>query len=477
MMHNPLPILDSWFYWLQRNRMRWLPPLVAAGVVVLSIGLSVLNIRRSGFFGLSLALLALAMLLGAVAVLLLLRWRQLGLVLLIPAAMFVPLQIGTGSGSSLNVALLLVIMLLGLWLLELVTGQATLEPLSKEERPLIIFLVVSILAFIVGQLPWFPFATQRAPLPAQLGGLAIFVLSAGAFLLVGRRMRELPWLQWMTWPFILLGALFVVGRLLPAGGPYITRLFQQGTYDNSMFWTWLVAMTMGQATFNRRLRPAWRIGLGVIVAATLYVAYFLNGDWKSGWLPPLAALAVIVASRSWRTLVVLGLGGLLFVPALMSRVISTDTYSYSTRIDAWVLILQMISANPILGFGPANYYYYTPLFPIRGYYVVFNSHNQYLDILAQTGLLGLFFLFWFFAGIGKLGWSLRETHEGFARGYIYGVLGGLAGTLVAGTLVDWFLPFVYNIGMTGFRSSVLPWLFLGGLVSIARMAPSQPSMQ
>jgi hypothetical protein len=46
--------------------------------------------------------------------------------------------------------------------------------------------------------------------------------------------------------------------------------------------------------------------------------------------------------------------------------------------------------------------------------------------------------------------------------------------LIAGMLGDWFLPFVYNIGIAGFRSSILPWLFFGGLVTIDHLL-SQPA--
>jgi hypothetical protein len=38
--------------------------------------------------------------------------------------------------------------------------------------------------------------------------------------------------------------------------------------------------------------------------------------------------------------------------------------------------------------------------------------------------------------------------------------------LVAGMLGDWVIPFVYNVGLSGFRASVLGWIFLGGLVVI-----------
>ena len=62
---------------------------------------------------------------------------------------------------------------------------------------------------------------------------------------------------------------------------------------------------------------------------------------------------------------------------------------------------------------------------------------------------------------------LRPTaRTGFEQAYVNACLAGLAGSLVAGMLGDWFLPFVYNIGIAGFRASVLGWLFLGGLVAL-----------
>ena len=138
-------------------------------------------------------------------------------------------------------------------------------------------------------------------------------------------------------------------------------------------------------------------------------------------------------------------------------------------MDAWLIILEMLKANPITGFGPANYYWYTPLFAIRGYAVVFNSHNQYIDILAQTGVLGLACFAWFVLVLGRVGWRCATlAPAGFARAYVYGALGGLAGMLVAGALADWFLPFTYNIGLNGFRGGMLAWLFLGGLIFIER---------
>jgi O-antigen ligase len=79
-----------------------------------------------------------------------------------------------------------------------------------------------------------------------------------------------------------------------------------------------------------------------------------------------------------------------------------ESYSWMTRLEAWAVMLQVIERNPLLGFGPANYYHYTLLFPILGWWVRFNSHNNYLDILGQTGVLGLLAFFWFAYLAGRL---------------------------------------------------------------------------
>jgi O-antigen ligase len=132
--------------------------------------------------------------------------------------------------------------------------------------------------------------------------------------------------------------------------------------------------------------------------------------------------------------------------------------------------MEIIKVNPLLGLGPANYYFYTPLYPILGFSVQFNSHNNFVDIVAQIGLLGLACLMWFVVEMVILGWGLmKKVEEDFSRAYVIGVLAGLAGTLVAGMLGDWIFPFVYNIGVRGIHASVIGWIFMGGLVVIQQI--------
>jgi O-antigen ligase len=266
----------------------------------------------------------------------------------------------------------------------------------------------------------------------------------------------------------MIDPIYPLGRVI--GWEGIDRIYHYGFSAGSLFWTWLVALVFGQIVYNEHLHRFWRFGLLCLLLITLYNAFVQAYDWKSGWLPPLVAIGVILAARSGRLILLLSLAALVPAFFVAKDLIGTDLYSWGTRVDAWVIVLGITKVNPLFGLGFANYYWYTPLFPIRGFSVVFNSHSQYVDLIAEVGLLGLAAYLWFFAAAGRLGWKLRTTAPpGFARAYVYGALGGLAGTLVAGFLVDWVIPFVYNIGMTGFRASVLFWLFLGGLVSIEQI--------
>jgi hypothetical protein len=444
-------------YHLIENSKRWLRSLLVVGLLLFSAAIVFVASQRQ-------VTLVLLLVLGVGLVVICLRWPTLGLIFAAVAGMVIPYR---GPGGF-NITAILVALLLGLWLLDrlVLRRQVQLAP-SRTLWPLLIFVVTSVLSFGVGQLSWFTFAVH-APLDAQLGGLAVFVLSAGAFLLAANQMRDLKWLSRLTWAFLACSAVYVVARsVLPEWGLPTRGWFQP---LGSVFFVWLVALAFSQAAFNGNLHPGWRLALGSLVGVTLYVLFFLKFVDKSGWLPSIVCIIAILGFRARRL-------GLALVPLaalaalyLLPRLLGGEEYSASTRVDAWLILAQIIKVSPIWGLGFANYYWYTPLFPIRGYAVSFNSHNNYVDITAQTGLVGLICFLWFLCEVGRLGWRLLSiVPAGFAQAFVYGALGGLVGTVVVAALGDWVLPFVYNIGLDGFRTSMLAWLFLGGLVSLEQM--------
>ncbi|MCL4486535.1 MAG: O-antigen ligase family protein [Chloroflexi bacterium] len=450
---------------LEQHRQSLLRVLVALAVVVSSLASVYVGPRVP----LHDVILLVGVIVGVVALVALLRTPSLGLLALILAAQVVPFTIGTGTDSPINAGMLCLAGLLGLWAIDVFWRDgAQLRP-AWPLLPLGLLLATATLSFAVGIQPEMPFA-QVAPLRAQIGGLALFWLSAGAFLLVGTRIRDVRWLERMTWLFVALGAVYLAGRLVSPIGHYTTRIFQTGA-DGSLFFVWLVALSFSQAAFNRQLRPVFRVLLGVIVVAVLVLGFFLNRNWNSGWVPPLVAIFFVLwfaAPRLAAPISVVSVGiALLKFSSIHAYFSDSKGYDILTRTAAWETLINVIKINPIIGLGPANYYWYVLLYPILGYNVNFNSHSNYMDLIAETGIVGLFFFVWFAWEVGRLGFNVRNrVRPGFERAYVYGALGGLAGSLFAGFLGDWFIPFVYNIGFKGFRASVLGWLFLGGLLAL-----------
>jgi O-antigen ligase len=235
----------------------------------------------------------------------------------------------------------------------------------------------------------------------------------------------------------------------------------------------MTALAMGMALFDHKLPVPIRAGLFAVVGILIAFQVLKRPEWISGWLPPLIAIGALIWLRSWRIGLILTVILALFIlPSLSgfyNTLVNTETQQWSsfTRFATWSIVFQLIKINPVTGLGPANYPYFTALYSYLGYFVRFNSHNNYFDIALQYGLVGLGIFAWLAGAIFYTGWRLRQiTRDGFSSAYANGMLAGLTAILISGAFADWFLPFVYNIGIPGFQASIYIWLFCGGLGSL-----------
>lgn len=463
--HSPLQSARTW---LARNQLLWRRWLIITAVFFLTILITYIFPRN-------LQMLLILLPFGIAGILILLRWPPVGLFLLIYVSMMVPVVV-----PAVGITMAAILGLTGLWIFDMLARERRVVIVrSYTITPLVMLVAIAIISFFVGFLPWYPIT--GAPFRAQIGGLFIFVVVVCAYLLVAHHIKNIRWLKALVFFFIGIGALYIFGRLVPPARP-VLRIFDDGS-TGSIFWIWMVSLSLSQGLYNQELKR-WQRGLLLgITAAAFVVCFGLMLGWMSGWGPSLVAV-LIVLWVGWPRLALIvstvgGASALLLLPQILQRVIyvGDNAYSQVTRLAAWSIVGEIVKVNPILGLGPANYSWYTPLFPIMGvWYVRFNSHNNYVDLVAQVGLLGLLAFLWFAWEVGKLGWSLRSSlpKGGFARAYTYGALGGLIATLVTAMLGDWVIPYVYNIGVNGLRSGILSWLFLGGLVVLDQLYIVQP---
>jgi len=136
------------------------------------------------------------------------------------------------------------------------------------------------------------------------------------------------------------------------------------------------------------------------------------------------------------------------------------------RIGLWERNLNHIVKHPFFGMGPAGYAVYNMSYHPED---ARSTHNNYFDIVAQTGLIGLGVFIWMFIVFirtGNKAGQLLSGHRNFEEAFANATVGGSVSALVAMMLGDWVLPFAYNQGIGSFDNALYTWLFIGCMVSL-----------
>ena len=234
---------------------------------------------------------------GLVFSLIVLRSPGYGFVVLLLANFFLGRIPISGSGGF-TFSTVIVGLMLALWLFDMLARERRIEvEVNRLNFSLLSFAIVAILAFVSGQLPWFPI--ESADLDAQIGGLGVMLLAVAALLTAGHQIDDTVWLRRLFWLFTCFGAIYMIGFMIPGGSRILNDIYAGGG-RGSMFWNWLAAMTFAQLLVNRDLGFWKRATLAAVVLILFYLAIGLNRGWVSGWLPALTSVVAIVWLRMKR---------------------------------------------------------------------------------------------------------------------------------------------------------------------------------
>jgi hypothetical protein len=424
----------------------------------------------------------LIVLVAGVAGLVLLQQPSLGFFAIVVLSMVVPFEIGTGTEVRINLSTLLVPGLVLLWLLNMMRRQAVKFAPSRTNRPLLFFLLAGLLSLLIGAAYWDP-AVPRSDnlIIVQLAQWGIFAFSAGIFWLAGNEIQSEVVLKRLTFVYLGLAGGLAMWWVAADGNGLVYQVTTL-VLQRAPFWMLLSAMACGQLFFNEKLPAAWRWFLMVVMAAATFFCLFQNKERSSNWVGLAVSVGMLVWLRwpRWRRALAVAavVGGIALFPRIYEFAGGDTKWDESggSRLALIGRVVEVTLRNPITGLGPAAYRSYARMEPLlyQGAYWLdpqINSHNNYVDLFAHVGLLGLGLLTWFFVEMMRLGVKLRDHYTtGFAAGYVNGALAAGVGALAIMALADWILPHVYNIGFPGFQASVLVWLFWGGLVALEQGA-------
>ena len=147
----------------------------------------------------------------------------------------------------------------------------------------------------------------------------------------------------------------------------------------------------------------------------------------------------------------------------------TKGSSLKRRIAIWKFTGMMIKDHPILGSGIGTFKYnslnYQAKFFDQGenrrlypYGIADKVHNEYLQLGAEIGMLGLGIFLWLIISFFRYGLSiLKKLKDKYKQGIVIGLMGG-----IVAVLIDAIFGFPLHLPAT----LVLFWLFIGLIVSI-----------
>jgi hypothetical protein len=384
----------------------------------------------------------------------------------------------------LNATVLLIPILIVIWLLMQLNQHAIRLVPSRPNLPLILFLISGLLSLFMGNVLWDPTVPRSANFTiVQFAQWGLFLFSAAVFWIAGNLIKDEVWLRRLVACFLIVGGILAVVRVLPGGGGLILEYVTYAA-NRAPFWLLLTALATGQLLYNRDLSTRWKIYLLVLLGAVVVFAFGDQKERSSNWVSVLVVVGVLIWLRIPRVRLVTAMAIVLFaVSGMLAEVIyefaggdAKWEESGGSRLALGNAVIKTALRNPIMGIGPASYRPYGRMTPLQyegAYYYAINlsSHNNYIDLFAHVGIVGLGLFLWFMTELALLHARVRKHYpDGFTGGYVNGMLGAWFAIMTIMALADWFLPFVYNLGFEGFQSSILIWMFFGGIVALEQRA-------
>jgi len=449
-----------------------LQPLLTVAVIVGVLLYSMLVGALVAGDKLSLGLLLIVAPIGLLALSFSIRFPRL-LVLLFPlSALFMPkLEMPTGTASVLPLSLLIATGLCGLWFVAAVLRGTRLSP-SPLNRPLLIFSAVCVFSLGWGIIWRDPILLSMPKfIITQSGSLVSILMSMGAALMIGNYVTSDRQLKYIFGSFILAGTLMTITQFFKIGQTYLN--------DRGLWGLWTAAPLFALLIMQPRVAWYWRVALFALLALNLYQTMIVNSLWLSGWLPSIVAIVALFFLRSPKlffSLLPFGVLALAISYGFFQMVAQNNVDEGGLeRLIIWQQNWLIVKDHWLFGVGPAGYaIYYMSYFPQEAR----STHNNYLDIIAQFGVVGLGVWFWLSWVAAWEGWTLtRRFQPGFRRTLAATATAGWVAGLAAMLFGDWLLPFAYNQGIAGYKYTVYTWIFLGTLITLRRLMERDEAAQ
>lgn len=458
-MVEELGLWPTLFFKLESHRIFILRMAVAIGVLLFTVGVSLVFSLKDPLYGAILAALPFG-----VAFFFVVQSRlYLMPILILAAAAYIPFSLPTGTGSRLVISLVLSVGFLALWWFRKAVIEKNFElARTYANVPVFGFSVTVLVSFVWSIIFRDPLLfVPNSFIFVQSASAVIMVASPFMLLLVANLVQTEKQLKAMAWLMISVGVLGYIGNYLNGRLPVNTA---------GLASMWIVGLATSMALFDKTLSRFVRFLLIVLAALWMHWNFVVSLSWVSGWLPCFVAGGVILFFRSKKLLAV----GILLLAiyiftntSILEQWFGNETVtSGDTRLLAWQMNWRFTSQHLLFGMGPAGYaVYYMTYYPLDA----MATHNNYIDLISETGVVGSAFYLALFAVLVWRGWVVYQRVKGrrdFLEALAATGLGGTLGCIVIMAFGDWLLPFAYTQTIAGYSYTVYSWLFMGTILAL-----------
>lgn len=311
-----------------------------------------------------------------------------------------------------------------------VSGFATLAAIEPSDAVADIFWLTVAVAFLVATLQ---ICHERRQVTVVVGGLIAALAVAGAHGLLQRVTGDFT-----TISFISEGE--VINRVSGAFGHpnqfagFIALLAP------------LAIMVLISRSFRARLRLL--AGLALLLAMPALAFSYTRGAIAGLTLGLLLWLVLLRPRAALGAVILIVAAATLLVPtALEDRFLSDSSGDVTLRADIWGAALELYSERPVLGVGPNNFgagYRSLPATPVFGsqrrllhtdeLVVPPHAQNQFLNVLAEQGTLGIVAFLLFYASALRGAYGGSRARSAATRAVSLGVGAGLLAFAIQGQL-------------------------------------------
>jgi len=394
----------------------------------------------------------------------------------------VALSLGSGILSRLYVGNLLFVLVVLIWIFQVIlperkSGQVLLE--RSLLIPLLFLIVIGLLSIVYSRLfpdPNVPYQYPHSDVSITLVNISEMAILIGLpmFLVIVPGLVRTPRDAYgVMLSFVGVGILYALGTIFAAPLGLYSNEVILGVHrpeifgaDSSALGSLILlfgSLAMAQTFYATR----WK---GRLIWAMLSLVFCLGVVMSFGreaWVGLFLAVLTMVGfrTRNWSVLLVLFAPLLLLlIPGISDFFDPSKTYG-SDRLKIWQDAMTIWLKSPYMGIGAGNFQFFDRVY---GSDKVGIAHNQYLQMLAETGVQGLLCLIWILVVVGiKALQSFKAAKSRLGKSISLAYIGYYVSILFGGFFTGIFIPSAAAGGGTGpFVAASCRWMLFGLVLSI-----------